>query len=815
MKKSRFGLVVLVAVTVALSTVMMTSPGSAAPSPAKADGGHRSHHRTSTLPLPPDRQAAFQRSLRQKLSALQSASAKQPRVAHLAANLNKAAGVPGALDSPEVPVAKDGTVEVTVQGSGALAAAAAVGARVVSHFGEATTIQVKSASLRALAARPGVTKVAKPVRAVPQVSPGLISQGVIASGAQNWTDNSIGNGGVGVKIAVVDAGFGSLANEISAGHLPASKVVYTKTTNPTDPTNQNHCGSSGGDSVSDTDHGTAVAEIVHQMAPQATIYLYCVVDNVGFSQAASQIVAAGNIQIATSSLGFTAETRGDGTGGVGTTEAAVKSARDAGVLWIQSAGNSAQDHWSGNLVDANNDHFVDLLSPYDEADVTALDPGTSGTVVLSWDDWPGSSLPILLDVEEFDRPVSDGGTGALLSSVSVAHSAGDAPTLEVDIVNNSTKSGDYHIYEVFIEISTPAPTVHYDLFYGGDVYPTYLSGLNPARAAAGSVLEPATSGSALAVGASNWRTNALEPFSSRGPTIDGRVKPDLLGFDGTASNIFDVQSNPSDRVPADPSQLGFYGTSAAAPHVAGAAALLLAANLATSPATPMTASDIETQLITRASPRVNPPTNAAGNGLLQLANLSAGSCPARAALPAKVAIDRPDVAIAVPIATSCSAYVATAGLTGPKGMFSDLFWTATAPSQVVHFMARTDTPGTYSTIFRGGVADQGKVSWTATAMTAKYATVDSIASSRVGRAVYINGLLKNYTNTAAGMVHPKGRLLYLQRYYKGGWQTMLSRPVDANGRFVVGFIQSTVFQYRLVAVETPTIWGNPTVSTFR
>ena len=42
--------------------------------------------------------------------------------------------------------------------------------------------------------------------------------------------------------------------------------------------------------------------------------------------------------------------------------------------------------------------------------------------------------------------------------------------------------------------------------------------------AAGSVVEPATSPSALAVGAVAWWDNVLEPYSSVGPTIDGRVE---------------------------------------------------------------------------------------------------------------------------------------------------------------------------------------------------------------------------------------------------------------------------------------------------
>jgi hypothetical protein len=62
------------------------------------------------------------------------------------------------------------------------------------------------------------------------------------------------------------------------------------------------------------------------------------------------------------------------------------------------------------------------------------------------------------------------------------------------------------------------------------------------------------------VGAVNWRDNQLEPFSSRGPTADGRIKPDLVGPDGVSNAVYAPQ--------------GFYGTSAAAPHIAGAAALV-------------------------------------------------------------------------------------------------------------------------------------------------------------------------------------------------------------------------------------------------
>ncbi|KPK83380.1 MAG: hypothetical protein AMS27_13090, partial [Bacteroides sp. SM23_62_1] len=76
----------------------------------------------------------------------------------------------------------------------------------------------------------------------------------------------------------------------------------------------------------------------------------------------------------------------------------------------------------------------------------------------------------------------------------------------------------------------------------------------------------------------NWATGPQEDFSSQGPTnawagSSARIKPDICGPDGVSGYAYG----------SSPMYGPFYGTSAAAPHVAGAAALILSLNPGLSP----------------------------------------------------------------------------------------------------------------------------------------------------------------------------------------------------------------------------------------
>ena len=85
--------------------------------------------------------------------------------------------------------------------------------------------------------------------------------------------------------------------------------------------------------------------------------------------------------------------------------------------------------------------------------------------------------------------------------------------------------------------------------------------------AAFSITDPGNSDGVITVGAThgNWpHTYGVSFFSSRGPTGDGRIKPDLVApGEKIRSTVFDDWGTES-------------GTSMAAPHVSGAAAMLLA-----------------------------------------------------------------------------------------------------------------------------------------------------------------------------------------------------------------------------------------------
>ncbi|MCK4304933.1 MAG: hypothetical protein KAY24_11915, partial [Candidatus Eisenbacteria sp.] len=179
--------------------------------------------------------------------------------------------------------------------------------------------------------------------------------------------------GYGIRVAVIDVGFASLSYAEAAGELPAGIIAEIK--DYTD---------GGGQSA--TAHGTAIAEIVHDMAPRAMLYLMKIGDEVDLANAVADCIAQ-DVDIVVHSAAWFNTNFGDGTGVVAKT---VDRAIEAGILWVNAAGNMAQQHWLGPCRDTNGNGWVEFMDGSEALQVKVAEANDI-QVFLTWDDWPAAT----------------------------------------------------------------------------------------------------------------------------------------------------------------------------------------------------------------------------------------------------------------------------------------------------------------------------------------------------------------------------------------------------------------------------------------
>jgi subtilisin family serine protease len=428
-------------------------------------------------------------------------------------------------------------VELTARRPAAVRAlVAGLGGSIEASYGRLVEATIPSERLDSLASDSSVQFASEPLRPVPEAVRG---EGVSTTGAAAW--HAAGLRGAGVRVAVIDLGFSRWRESRANGDLPASTVAISFCPPGT---------------LEITDHGTAVAEIVAEMAPAARISLLCAQTVAALGQAENWAERHG-VQVINHSASWFNSSRGDGTDPLDTPAGIVADARAAGILWVNAAGNRAQQHWSGTFADADGDGWHEF-APADEGNTLPIPWGSRTCAALKWDAWPTT------DVDYDLYLVRDDGVTVALSTTA---QTGTQPPTELLCYGNPVR-GRTHAVAIRGRQAAAAPRLDLFVYPGPDL---------EHQVAGGSVTEPGSSPSALTVGAVCWQNDGLESFSSRGPTIDGRLKPELTAPDFVSSFAYG-------RFGGCGGQSGFAGTSAASPHAAGAAALVKDANPSFGPA---------------------------------------------------------------------------------------------------------------------------------------------------------------------------------------------------------------------------------------
>ncbi|MBD3160487.1 MAG: hypothetical protein GF346_00075, partial [Candidatus Eisenbacteria bacterium] len=379
-------------------------------------------------------------------------------------------------------------------------------ARWEGEAGDLAQLVLPFSDLLATGALPGVELLFRPPRGQPARidSEGLEMMEVPAI-------HATGTRGRDVRVAVLDLGFAGY-EALLGTELPADTRVRSFFESPA---------GSGDITGGGESHGTACAEIVHDVAPEAQLYLVNAATPIDLSAAVDWLIEE-NVSVISHSVGWYFGGL-DGTGPIN--DIAARAAR-AGVLWVNSAGNEAQRHYWTAAEDRDGDGLLELAPDDEGIDFHRVGAGQTLAVVLLWDLWPISPdldlvLEIVDDSGEIVRSSADAYGNALYAYRDIQWDSPDgAPvTLRVRRARGSIAGRTLHLFRVG----------------SGARMEEHVR-------ADRSLLAPADSPEVLTVGAVNWETEALERYSSRGSLDGPSPKPELCGPVGiTTGTIADFR----------------------------------------------------------------------------------------------------------------------------------------------------------------------------------------------------------------------------------------------------------------------------------
>lgn len=382
----------------------------------------------------------------------------------------------------------------------------------------------------------------------------FVTEGLSAINGHVWQQG--GYTGKGVKIGIIDLEFQGYL-PLMGNELPINITVKNFVDGQTD----TQINTTGGP------HGTGCAEIVHDIAPEATLYFAKIATITDLNEAVDWFIQE-QVKVISISTVWWNESPGDGTGAL---VDIVNKAYNAGIFWAQAAGNERQRHWAGSFSDPDND-TVHNFTNEDEVNVilssdgspTLISAGTTIRLFLSWDDWNFVNQDYELILARWN--------GIQWERVAISENpqsgeTGQAPTEGIIFTTSALDSN----YGVVIKQFASNRAVHFNLFMPAfdrldQRFTTYT--------AASSIANPADAANAITVAAIRRPITPYEQavYSPEGPTngaggteTGGFAKPDIAAFAYVSTQSYGGGES------------RFLGTSPAAPHVAGAAALILSA----------------------------------------------------------------------------------------------------------------------------------------------------------------------------------------------------------------------------------------------
>ncbi|RCV65427.1 Serine protease, subtilisin family [Methanophagales archaeon] len=336
--------------------------------------------------------------------------------------------------------------------------------------------------------------------------------------------------GKDVQVAIIDLGFAGYADLLGTD-LPENVTVMSF---------RDDGDITGGGAIR---HGTACAEIVHDVAPDAELYL---ISYDGYAYQLEKIVD----YLVSEAVDIVSHSAGGTAGLFDGTDQPCRIIDDAvfehGIKWVNAAGNCAQGHWEGIF----NDSDCNCYHEFPDGELGQMfcaEEGEFVSLALSWDDtWSYAT-------QDYDLYVLNSSESVVAKSENPQDGIfGHVPVEGVSFVAPCT---DY--YYIMIANFNATKPVHLELYsMNHDLdCKTENSSLCVEAAALGSIT----------VGAVTCDDcSTLEPYSSRGPTNDGRIKPDYVGPGCVSTSAY--------------TPYPFCGTSVATPHVAGAFALQMSYN---------------------------------------------------------------------------------------------------------------------------------------------------------------------------------------------------------------------------------------------